>query len=220
MAMGAMLRWPRSGVAPSRLPAADRHCRVGVTKPQKVSCSHSKEVFAHFRKGDLTKHRWRGPSGRRCRASSAQRTRGGCAEAPRAHGRPGEARQGAGRRLGGDAEADEATGRALARRRARACGHARQGQGAPRRGGVAGRAGGSRLLLPSPPSLGARGRRERRRAPRGLAPEGREPRRRDRRRSPRGVRFARPETAQASGVEVPLGGLPLPVVALALRIRP
>ena len=56
MAMGAMLRWPRSGVAPSRLSAADGYCRVGVTKPQKVSCSHSKEVFAHFRKGDLTKH--------------------------------------------------------------------------------------------------------------------------------------------------------------------
>ena len=33
------------------------------------------------------------------------------------------------------------------------------------------------------------------------------------------MRFAQPETAQASQVEVPLGGLPPPVVALALRIR-
>ena len=79
MAMGAMLRWPRSGVAPSRLPAADRHCRVGVTKPQKVSCSHSEEVFAHFRKGDLTKH-----SRRRPRRSTA--TGGGRSSGPTASG--------------------------------------------------------------------------------------------------------------------------------------
>ncbi|MBS6609795.1 MAG: hypothetical protein KH291_08380, partial [Collinsella sp.] len=32
-------------------------------------------------------------------------------------------------------------------------------------------------------------------------------------------RFTQPETTQASQVEVPLGGLPPPVVALALRIR-
>ena len=33
------------------------------------------------------------------------------------------------------------------------------------------------------------------------------------------MRSAQPETTQASQVDVPLGGLPLPVVALALRIR-
>ncbi len=33
------------------------------------------------------------------------------------------------------------------------------------------------------------------------------------------MRSAQPETTQASQVEVPLGGLPPPVVALALRIR-
>lgn len=34
------------------------------------------------------------------------------------------------------------------------------------------------------------------------------------------MRFTQPETTQASQVEVPLGGLPLPVVALAQRVRP
>ena len=75
------------------------------------------------------------------------------------------------------------------------------------------------LLLPPPPPLGAREQREHERAPQGLVPEGHEPRRRYRRRSPEGVRFTQPETAQAFGMEVPLGGLPSPVVALEVRIR-
>lgn len=68
-----------------------------------------------------------------------------------------------------------------------------QGQSAPGRRGTTRRAGRPRLLLPSPPPLGARDQREHERAPQGLAPERREPRR-CHRRSPKGVRFAQPET--------------------------
>lgn len=60
-----------------------------------------------------------------------------------------------------------------------------QGQSAPGRRGTTRRAGRPRLLLPSPPPLGARDQREHERAPQGLAPERREPRR-CHRRSPKG----------------------------------
>ena len=106
-----------------------------------------------------------------------------------------------------------------ARGRGRPCRRSRQGQGALGCRGPPGGAGSAGLLLPSPPSMGAWHRRERRWPSQGLVPEGREPRRCQRQRGAGGMRFTQPETTQASQLEVPLGGLPPPVVALALRIR-
>ena len=113
----------------------------------------------------------------------------------------------------------QGTGRRPCRSGARGLPRA-QDQGALRPRRATRRARGSRLLLPSPPPLRVRNQREHQRAPQGPVPEGREPRRRHRRRSPKGVRFAQPETAQASGMEVPRGGLPSPIAALIPRIRP
>ena len=106
-----------------------------------------------------------------------------------------------------------------ARGRDRPYRHPRQGQGVLGCRGPPGGAGSAGLLLPSPPSMGAGHRREHQWPSQGLVPEGREPRRCQRQRGAGGIRFTQPETTQASQVEVPLGGLPPPVAALALRIR-
>ena len=85
--------------------------------------------------------------------------------------------------------------------------------------GAAGGAGDSRILLLSPPSLGEGDQRKHQRPSQGLVFEGQKPRRCRRQKGAGGVRFTQLKTAQAPGVEVSLGGLPSPVVALALRIR-
>jgi len=84
--------------------------------------------------------------------------------------------------------------------------------------GAAGGTGSPRLLLLSPPSVGEGDQREHQRASQRLVFEGLKPRR-CHRRSAEDIRFTQPKTAQAPEMEVSLGGLPSPVVALALRIR-
>ena len=86
--------------------------------------------------------------------------------------------------------------------------------------GAAAGAGSSHILLPYPPSLEEGDQRKHQRPSQGLVFERQKPRRCRRQEGAEDVRFAQPKTAQASGVEVSLGGLPSPVVALALRIRP